>query len=202
MSSKRCCDDSVLLACYSVSLGQLLFWTDCSWGWRQQDLRNVGYCSSQNTELHPIRPQCFRLRLIKKWKGRAQRLSLRGSELRACCTRSCGCSHRLKTSAVLRHATSRRWPTDSYYWPVGGHRLWISDVNCHLVIDDVSVNDGPHTRRWSHNIITLPIFFTFIVAPCISMIQLFSHTNLCTCIYIIKSLKHFSHLIAPTCFDT
>jgi hypothetical protein len=44
--------------------------------------------------------------------------------------------------------------------------------------------------------------FTFIVAPCISMIQLFSHTNLCTCIYIIKSLRHFIHLIAPACFDT
>jgi hypothetical protein len=33
-------------------------------------------------------------------------------------------------------------------------------------------------------------------------IQLFSYTNLCTCIYIIKSLKHLIHLIAPTCFDT
>jgi hypothetical protein len=42
----------------------------------------------------------------------------------------------------------------------------------------------------------------FIAAPCFSMIQLFSYTNLCTCIYIIKSLKHFVHLIAPTCFDT
>jgi hypothetical protein len=45
-------------------------------------------------------------------------------------------------------------------------------------------------------------FSTFIVAPCILMIQLFSYTNLCTCIYIIKTLKHFVHLIAPTCFDT
>jgi hypothetical protein len=46
------------------------------------------------------------------------------------------------------------------------------------------------------------VIHAFIVASCISMIQLFSHTNLCTCIYIIKSLKHFIHLIAPTCFDT
>jgi hypothetical protein len=32
--------------------------------------------------------------------------------------------------------------------------------------------------------------------------QLFSYTNMCTCIYIIKSLEHFVHLMAPTCFDT
>jgi hypothetical protein len=32
--------------------------------------------------------------------------------------------------------------------------------------------------------------------------ELFSYTNLCTYIYIIKTLKHFVHLIAPTCFDT
>jgi hypothetical protein len=43
---------------------------------------------------------------------------------------------------------------------------------------------------------------TFIVAPCISMIQLFSYANLCTCGYIITSLKHLIHLMAPTCFDT
>jgi hypothetical protein len=53
-----------------------------------------------------------------------------------------------------------------------------------------------------HTVIHSTIISPFIVAPCISMIQLFSYTNLCTCIYIINSLKHFFHLIAPTCFDT
>jgi hypothetical protein len=44
---------------------------------------------------------------------------------------------------------------------------------------------------------------TFIVAPCISMIQSLFYTNLCTYIYIYyQSLKYFLHLIAPTCFDT
>jgi hypothetical protein len=42
---------------------------------------------------------------------------------------------------------------------------------------------------------------TFIVAPCISMIQSLLYTNLRTYIYY-QSLKHFVHLIAPTCFDT
>jgi hypothetical protein len=48
----------------------------------------------------------------------------------------------------------------------------------------------------------------FIVAPCISKIQLSSHTNKCTSIiYYLKSvlildIKTLYSLIAPTCFDT
>jgi hypothetical protein len=75
----------------------------------------------------------------------------------------------------------------------------------------ISKNTAPHTEKARmtfqtdlHNIRDLEHIpqFTFIVAPCISMIPLFSYTNLCNCIYITKTLKHFVHLIAPTCFDT
>jgi hypothetical protein len=50
--------------------------------------------------------------------------------------------------------------------------------------------------------LNVPILFTFIVAPCISMIQsLFIHQLMHLYIYY-QSLKHFVYLIAPTCFDT
>jgi hypothetical protein len=63
-----------------------------------------------------------------------------------------------------------------------------------------------HKPRYSFHISALSlriksIWNTFIVARCISMIQSLFYTNLCTYIYY-QSLKHFVHLIAPTCFDT